>query len=98
MPYVASRIIESKLLYGFNGPYRSQTRIQFSAYGVGHDATAALGDAFAAAFDAAVLALSAGTHASTTRLNDPTPKLHHHDADGNDVWEWQVSYEFDVLL
>jgi hypothetical protein len=25
-------------------------------------------------------------------------KLHRHDALGNDVWEWAVTYEFGVLL
>jgi hypothetical protein len=31
-------------------------------------------------------------------LTDPTPKLHRHDAAGNDVWEWQIGYEYGITL
>jgi hypothetical protein len=98
MPYLVSQVMESKVHYGFGGPYRAQTRIRFSAYAVGHDAAAALADVVASVFDDAALTLSSGTHAGTTRLDEPVPKLHHHDAEGNDVWEWGVGYEFSVLL
>jgi hypothetical protein len=98
MPYLVSRVADSKVHYAFGGPYRTQTQVRFSAYAIGHDAAGALADTFAGVFDSIVLGLSAGVHTGTTRLNEPIPKLHHHDADGNDVWEWEVGYEFDVLL
>ena len=75
----------------------SQIRIKFSAYNTGHDATGSLLTPFLNTFDTARLSLSSGTHTATTRLTASTPKLHHHDADGNDVWEWSVEYEFAVL-
>jgi len=98
MPYLVSKVSESKVHYAFGGPYRSQTRIRFSAYAVGHDAAASLANVVTSVLDDAVLTLSAGTHSGTTRIDEPTPKLHHHDAEGNDVWEWSVGYDFDVLL
>lgn len=98
MPYAVSHVVESKLLYSFGGPYRSQTRVRFSVYGVGHDATAGAIGALVTSFDDRLFTLSSGTHVSTIRLDDPTPKLHKHDADGNDVWEWAVTYEYSVRL
>src|SRR5882724_12033332 len=96
MPYAVSRVVESKLVYSFNGPYRSQTLVRFSAYAVGHDAAAGLMNTLVAQLDDRLFTLSSGAHVSTTRLDEPTPKLHRHDADGNDVWEWSVSYEYGV--
>src|SRR5690348_4784436 len=97
MPYLVSHVLDSKIHYAFTGPYRTQTHIKFSAYNTGHDATGSLLTPFLNTFDTAQFSLSSGTHTSTTRLTAPTPKLHHHDSDGNDVWEWTVEYEFAVL-
>jgi len=97
MPYLVSQVVDSKIHYAFTGPYRTQTRIKFSAYNVGHDATGSLLTPFLNTFDTAQLSLSTGAHTGTTRLTAPTPKLHHHDSDGNDVWEWTVEYDFAVL-
>ncbi|HXE55176.1 MAG TPA: hypothetical protein VN541_19290 [Tepidisphaeraceae bacterium] len=98
MPYLVSHVVESKLEYGYNGPCRSDTQIRFSAYGVGHDATGALMDLLVSEFDDALLSLSSGTNDSVTRLGDPAPALHRHDAQGNDVWEWKVIYEYGIKL
>jgi len=98
MPYLVSHVTESKLEYGYNGPCRSDTQIRFSAYGVGHDATGALMNLLVSEFDDVLLSLSSGTNDSVTRLGDPVPKLHRHDAQGNDVWEWGVTYEYGVKL
>jgi hypothetical protein len=98
MPYVVSRVVASKTEYAYGGACRSDTQVKFSAYGVGHDATGSLVDALTGAFDDALLALSSGTNDTVTRLGDPVPLLHKHDADGNDVWEWSVTYEYSVRL
>ena len=97
MPYLVSQVLDSKIHYTFTGPYRAQSRIKLSAYDVGHDTTGSLLPPVLALFDTTTLSLSTGTHTATTRLTAPTPKLHHHDSDGNDVWEWSVEYEFAVL-
>ena len=97
MPYLVSHVLDSNVHYAFTGPYRTQARIKFSAYQVGHDAAGSLLTPVLSTFDTAPLTLSSGKHTATTRLTAPTPKLHHHDADGNDVWEWSVEYEFAVL-
>jgi hypothetical protein len=49
-------------------------------------------------FDDVLLSLSSGTNDTVTRLDEPTPKLHHHDGQGNDVWEWAVTYEYGVKV
>ena len=96
MPYAVSRVVESKLHHSFGGPYRSQAQVRYSVYAVGHDAAAALMNTLVTQFDERLFTLSSGTHVSTIRLDDPTPKLHKHAADGNDVWEWSVTYEYAV--
>lgn len=98
MPYVVSRVVSSKVEYAYGGACRSDTQIKFSAYGVGHDATGTLMNAFTGAFDEGLLALSAGTNDTVTRLGEPVPVLHKQDAEGNDVWEWSVTYEYSVQL
>ncbi len=96
MPYAVSRVIESKLHYSFHGVYRAQTQIRFSAFAVGHDMAAGLMDVLTGEFDDRLFTLSSGMHVSTTRLDDPVPKLHKHDGEGNDVWEVAVVYEYGV--
>jgi hypothetical protein len=98
MPYVVSQVMSARTQYAFSGPYRTTVQVRFAAYGVGHDASAAAGQALVAAFDGATLSLSSGTCDSISRLGDLVGKLHRHDAMGNDVWEWSVTYEFGVLL
>ena len=98
MPYLVSHVLDTKIHYAFAGPYRTDVHLRFSAYAPGHDAAGALADTLVSTLDPLHLSLSSGTHAGTTRLTDPTPKLHHHDANGDDVWEWAVEYEFAVLL
>lgn len=96
MPYLVSRVVESKLEYSYAGPSRAVTHVRFSAYGVGHDAIAALINTLTSQFDDALLTLAAGSNDSVTRLAEPVPVLHHHDSQGNDVWEWSVTYEYGV--
>lgn len=96
VPYLVSRIVESKVEYSYNGACRTETQVRFSAYGVGHDATAALANTLTTHFDDQLLTLSSGTNDTVTRLSDPVPKLLRHDAQGNDVWEWAVTYEYGV--
>jgi hypothetical protein len=98
LPYVVSHVVQSKLEYSYAGACRSDTQIKFSAYGVGHDATGTLMNALTAAFDDALLTLSNGTNDTVTRLSEPIPVLHKHDAMGNDVWEWGVVYEYSVTV
>ena len=98
MPYVVSRVVSSKLEYAYGGACRSVTQVKFSAYGVGHDATGTLMNTLVSEFDDVLLTLSSGTHDTITRLGDPTPVLHKHDAQGNDVWEWSVVYEYGVRV
>jgi hypothetical protein len=98
MPYVVSQVVSAKTQYAFSGPYRSSAQVRFAAYGVGHDASAAVAQSLVAVFDAVTLSLSSGTCDSVTRVGDLVGKLHRHDAMGNDVWEWSVVYEFGVLL
>ena len=96
MPYVVSRVLSSKLEYSYGGACRSDTQIKFSAYGVGHDAAGDLMNTFTAQFDDQLLTLATGVNDTVTRLGDPIPTLHKHDAQGNDVWEWAVVYEYGV--
>jgi len=98
MPYLVSKVVHSKIEYGYNGPSRATTQVRFSAYGVGHDATGWLMNIVASEFDDVLLPLSSGTNDTVTRLWDPLPALHRHDAQGNDVWEWSVTYEYGVAL
>ncbi|HEY2589819.1 MAG TPA: hypothetical protein VGI81_29010 [Tepidisphaeraceae bacterium] len=98
MPYVVSRVVSSKLEYAYGGACRSVTQVKFSAYGIGHDATGSLINTLMTEFDDVLLTLSSGTHDTVTRLGDPVPLLHKHDAHGNDVWEWSVTYEYGVRL
>ena len=98
MPYLVSRVTESHVEYAYGGPCRTETVIRFSAFGVGHDATAAAADALVANFDDALLLLSAGVNDTVTRLGDPVPALHKHDGQGNDVWEWILIYQYGVKL
>jgi hypothetical protein len=97
MPYVVSRVVSSKLDYAYGGPHRTTTEIKFSAYGIGHDATGAAMQLLVSAFDDALLSLSSGTNDSVTRAGDPVPAIHRHDAQGNDVWEWSVTYLYGVV-
>ena len=98
MPYLVSKVVKSTLEYGYNGACRTDTQIQLSAYGVGHDDTGSLMDTLTAHFDDALLALTSGANDTVTRLGDPLPLLKRHDAQGNDVWEWSVTYEYGVKL
>ena len=98
MPYLVSKVVKSTLEYGYNGASRTDTQIQFSAYGVGHDATGTLMDTLTSHFDDAPVTLSSGANDTVTRLGDPTPLLKRHDAQGNDVWEWSVTYEYGVKI
>jgi len=98
MPFLVSNVASSKLEYGYNGPCRSDTQIRFTSFGVGHDAVGALMDTLVSHFDDALLALSTGVNDTITRLADPVPTLKRHDALGNDVWEWSVTYEYGVKL
>lgn len=98
MPYLVSHVVSSKVEYGYNGPCRSDVQIKFSAFGVGHDAVGSLVNTLVSHFDDALLTLSSGTNDTITRLGDPTPVLHRHDGQGNDVWEWAVTYEYGVKL
>jgi len=53
-------------------------------------------NALIAAFDDTLLTLSPGTNDTVARIDDPSPKLLRHDGQGNDVWEWAVTYEYGV--
>jgi hypothetical protein len=97
MPYLVSHVAGSKVEYAYEGVYRADTQIRFSGYGVGHDAT---GNALAillANLDDVTLTLSSGTNDSVTRSGEPTPTLHRHDSQGNEVWEWSVTYNYSVV-
>jgi hypothetical protein len=98
MPYVVSKVVSSKVEYAYGGACRSDAQVKFSAYGVGHDATGTLVNALTSAFDDALLTLSSGVNDSVTRVGEPVPLLHKQDGEGNDVWEWSVTYEYSVQL
>jgi hypothetical protein len=98
LPYLVSHVVESKLQYSYTGVCRSTTLVRFSGFSVGHDATASLMDTLTSQLDDTLLTLSSGTNDTVTRIDDPAPKLHHQDSHGNDVWEWEVSYEYGVKL
>jgi hypothetical protein len=97
MPYVVSHVVSSKLDYAYTGAYRTTTEVRFSAYGIGHDAVAAEMQLLVNVFDDALLSLSSGTNDTVTRMGDPTPTLHRHDSQGNDIWEWSVVYSYGVV-
>ena len=97
MPYVVSQVLSSKTEFAYGGASRAETQIRFCAYGVGHDATCAAMQTLIGEFDFALLSLAGGAVNDTVvRLGDPIPKLHQHDANGNDVWEWGVVYEYGI--
>jgi hypothetical protein len=98
MPYVVSQVHSSKTEFAYGGTSRTETQIRFSAYGVGHDATGAAMQTLVSEFDFALLTLSGSAINDTVvRLTDPVPKLHRQDANGNDVWEWSVTYEYGTI-
>lgn len=96
MPFLVSHVVSSSVEYSYLGVGRTTVRIQFSGYGVGHDGVGALMDTLMGTLDDNLLTLSSGTNDSVTRLDEPTPKLRRHDGQGNDVWEWTVTYEYGV--
>lgn len=97
MPYLVSHVVSSKCEFSYGGNSRTETQVRFSAFGVGHDATGALMQTFISEFDSTLLTLAGGAVNDTVlRLGDPVPALHHADANGNDVWEWAVMYEYGV--
>ncbi len=96
MPYVVSHVVANQSEFYYGATSRTHVQVRFNAYGVGHDACGALLETFIAHFDQALLTLSSGTNDSVVRLGDATPALHRHDAQGNDVWEWSVAYEYAV--
>jgi hypothetical protein len=49
-------------------------------------------------FDDVLLSLAEGTNDTVTRLGEPIPVLHKQDGQGNDVWEWGVTYEYGVKV
>ncbi len=98
MPYLISHVLSATPVYAYGSAIsRTTTHVRFSAYGVGHDATCAAMRTLLAHFDDATLTLSSGTNDLVTRLSDPLPKLLRHDARGNDVWEWTVTYAYGVV-
>ncbi len=97
MPYLVSKVVSSTTGLAYSTASRRVTQIKFSAFGVGHDATGTLIDALTTAFDSTTLTLSEGTNDSAVRLGDAVPTLLSHDAQGNDVWEWSVVYEYGVV-
>lgn len=98
MPYLVSQVVSATPLYSYSsGVYRTLIAIRFHAYGVGHDATGSAVQTLISRFDDALLTLTSGINDSVTRQSDPMPKLLRHDAQGSDVWEWTVTYEFGVV-
>ena len=97
LPYGVSHVLETATEYGYLGVSRSRITIRFSIFGVGHDAAGTLCETLISQFDDRLLTLSGSSaNDSVTRLSEPTPRLHRHDAGGNDVWEWQAIYEYGV--
>jgi hypothetical protein len=96
MPYLVTNVLSSAVEYSYWGVSRTTVRVRFSGYGIGHDATGALMNALTAIFDDTLLTLSPGTNDTVARIDDPSPKLLRHDGQGNDVWEWAVTYEYGV--
>ena len=97
LPYIITHVIDSQLEYSYAGVCRSRVQVRFSVFGVGHDATGTLCETLVTQFDDHLLTLvGSAVNDSVTRLTEPTPKLHRHDAGGNDVWEWSVVYEYGV--
>ena len=97
MPYVVSRVISSQTQLAYGGGSRTQTKVRLSALGVGHDATGTLAQMLIGAFDATLLTLGSGTNDAVVRQGEAVPVLLRHDAQGNDVWEWSVEYEYGVV-
>jgi hypothetical protein len=97
MPYVVSKVVSSQTEFAYGGATRSVTQISFNAYGVGHDAIGALAELLVSHFDGTLLSLSSGTNDTVLRKGEPAPTLHSQDAQGNDVWEWTVTYEYGVV-
>jgi hypothetical protein len=98
MPYVVSRVVESAVELSYGTRSRTHTRIKFSAFGVGHDATGTLMQTLLDHFDGALLTLAGGAiNDSVIRVGNAIPTLHRQDAMGNDVWEWSVVFEYGIV-
>jgi hypothetical protein len=97
MPYLISHVTGSKAALAYGGIYRVETEVCFSAYGVGHDAVGSAIQTLLAQLDNQPLMLSVGTNDTVARFGEPVPKLHRQDAQGNDVWEWSVTYSYNIL-
>ena len=96
MPYVVSTVTSAPAELTYSSRVRTHAQVRFDAYGIGHDAIGTLMQSLIASFDNAILTLAVGTNQSVVRLGDAVPKLHRHDAQGNDVWEWSVTYVYEV--
>ncbi|HWE02448.1 MAG TPA: hypothetical protein VG326_08550 [Tepidisphaeraceae bacterium] len=97
MPYLVSKVVSSVTEYSYGDASRSVVQISFSAYGTGHDSTGTLAELLIRQLDETLLTLSSGTNDTVLRKGEPAPTLHSQDAQGNDVWEWTVVYEYGVV-
>lgn len=94
LPYVVTSVIAAPSTFAYSTAERVEPAIQFAAYGVGHDATYAKLKTATDVFDTGVLALSTGQNYYAQRSGRPIPTWQELDADGNDVWQWAVTYDF----
>src|SRR5579862_5277256 len=99
MPYVVSRVVESTVERSYGSRSHTYARVKFSAFGIGHDAVGTLMQTLIDHCDSALLTLAGGaTNDSVVRIADAVPTLHRQDANGNDVWEWAVVFEYGVVV
>ncbi len=92
-----SRIAASSAEHAYGGAIRARTQVRLGAFAVGHDAGGILAQTLVAGFDGTLLSLASGNNDTVVRLGDPIPALVGEDGQGNDVWEWVVTYEYGIV-
>lgn len=97
MPYLVYSEVAAprQTMYGGKG-YGTPT-LRFTAFGVGKSTVGAAIETFVAAVDEQVFTLATGQMTNTIRRQEPTSMLEGSlDQSGNEVWRWDVLYDFPI--
>jgi hypothetical protein len=95
LPFIVQTVIATPSTLKYGGVQRSECRYQFAIYAGGGKSAALLkAKTFTDVFDDLILTLATGKNVNTMRMNEPMARLESRDANGNEVWQATVEYEF----
>lgn len=98
-PYLVSTVASSPTESYYGGPHENSVAVQFTAYGVGHDATGTAMELFDSRFADSILQLTAGQqNVNCYRMLEPRPLMQTAvDQSGQEIWAWTVTYVYVVV-